>query len=237
MASNQAILIINQGSRRTRAVYDDVIAACSRYGLMFDKIYNVRTSTNIKSTVSSVKQLRPKLVVLAGGDGTVSYAASLIAGAKIEVGVIPLGTTNNFARSLNLPLDIDQAVKTIVEHPASPISLGKINRRYFTNVAGIGMSALVAQNVTDSQKRRWGRLAYALVGIQQLVKHRAFHVTLTDKDSELQMHFRTHQLIIANGRFHAGKEIAADALIDNRELVVFAIGGKGWISFALHMMD
>ena len=61
--------------------------------------------------------------------------------------------------------------------------------------------------------------------------------TLEDKDSELQLHLETHQIIIANGRYHAGKEIAKDAKIDNRELIIFALGGRSKISFIFHMID
>ena len=67
--------------------------------------------------------------------------------------------------------------------------------------------------------------------------HQPFFVTITDKDAELQLHFETHQLIVANGKYHAGKEIAADASLQGNELVIFKLGGRSKLSFAWHMID
>jgi diacylglycerol kinase family enzyme len=105
------------------------------------------------------------------------------------------------------------------------------------NVAGVGISAQIAKTVTNEQKKRFGRFAYAINGIRQLFVHKPFMATIEDKDNELQLHIETHQLIIANGRYHAGKEIAIDAKIDNRELIIFALGGRSKFSFMIHMID
>lgn len=53
----------------------------------------------------------------------------------------------------------------------------------------------------------------------------------------MQLHFETHQLIVANGRFHAGKQIATGARLDSRELVIFKLGGPSRLSFLWHMFD
>lgn len=151
--------------------------------------------------------------------------------------IVPLGTTNNFARSLNLPIAIEPAVARIAANSAIAVDLGRINARHFTNVAGVGMSAEVASRVTERQKKRFGRLAYVIVGAWVLVRHKPFFVTVADKDDELQMYLYTHQLIIANGKFHAGKRIAQDAKLDSRELLVFPIGGRSRLSFLWHMID
>ena len=95
----------------------------------------------------------PNLVIVGGGDGTISDAVDHLAGTDIEVGLIPLGTTNNFARSLNIPLDIDSAIKTISKNGAHPVDLGNMNDDYFTNVAGIGISALVAKTSPTNERK------------------------------------------------------------------------------------
>ena len=187
--------------------------------------------------VKRVKRRKPKLLIVAGGDGTVSYVAGHLVKTGIEMGVIPLGTTNNFARSIGLAPDIDNAVKVIAECPARPVDIGMVNRRYFANVTGVGVSAEIAERVTDGIKKRYGRFAYVVTGFSVLMNHKPFRAVVADKDGELQLNLETHQLIIANGRFHAGREIAQDAKVDNRELIVFAIGGRSRLSLLWHMVD
>ncbi|HEY1064143.1 MAG TPA: diacylglycerol kinase family protein, partial [Candidatus Saccharimonadales bacterium] len=179
----------------------------------------------------------PELAIIAGGDGTVSSVLGYLAGSTVTVGIIPLGTTNNFARSLNLPLSIPEAVQAILASQAHPVDLGLINKRPFANVVGIGLSAAIAAGITNRHKKLLGRLAYALTGAVQLFRHRPFVVTMSDPDGELKASYETHQVIIANGSYHAGRQIAQDAQVDNRELVLFPLGGPSRRSLILHTLD
>lgn len=230
-------LIINTGSRRSRAALPSIIAACKRNDIEIIKVTTLKKDTSLKKVIDAIKKRQPDLVLVGGGDGTISDAVDFFAGSSIQVGVLPLGTTNNFARSLGLPLDIDLAIDAIKNGKVSNVDLGKINDEYFVNVAGIGISALIAKHVTNDQKKKFGRFAYAINGIVQLFRHKAFLATIQDKDGELQLHLETHQIIIANGRYHAGKQIAKDAKIDNRELIIFALGGRSKLSFIIAMAD
>jgi YegS/Rv2252/BmrU family lipid kinase len=230
-------LIINTGSKRSRALKQELLASLRRNGFTLTHINEINRKQTIEAIAGKVKERNPQLVLVGGGDGTISDTVDYLAGTETEVGIIPLGTTNNFARSLNIPLDIEGAVLAVKKYKARPVDLGSINGEYFSNVAGIGLSAKVAYSVTDASKRRWGRFAYALAGIKVLLTHKPFTVTIEDKDSELQLNFETHQVIIANGRYHAGKQIALDAKVDNRELLVFALGGRSKLSFMWSMFD
>ncbi len=233
----KAELIINTGSRRSKAAMPLVVAACAHHGIDLVKVIKLKKDTSLRRVIADIKKRSPELVLVGGGDGTISDAVDHFAGSPIQIGVVPLGTTNNFARSLGMPLEIEDAVAAIRNGKASSVDLGKINDDYFVNVAGIGISAQIAKNVTNKRKKRFGRFAYALTGVLQLFKHKAFLVTIEDKDSELQLHLETHQVIVANGRYHAGKQIAMDAKIDNRELIIFALGGRSKLSFILATID
>ncbi len=237
MTRQDASILINLDSRRARAVYRQLEEACLDAGIDIKKVYEIDRKISLKTTVGRIKRDKPGLLIIGGGDGTVSRALSFLAGSPVEIGIVPLGTTNNFARSLGLPLTIEESVSLIANSKSHPVDLGKVGGRYFGNIVGIGISALIADKVSGEQKRRWGRFAYAYEGLKQLVRHKPFYVTLTDKDNELTMHFQTHQIIVANGRFHAGKEIAKDAHLNSKELVVFPIGGKSRINFIFRMLD
>jgi YegS/Rv2252/BmrU family lipid kinase len=233
----KAELIINTGSRKSIQALPEIIQTCEQHNIQLDRQHLLAKDTNLQSLASAIKKRHPDLVLVGGGDGTVSDVLDHFAGSEIEIGILPLGTTNNFARSLNMPLTITEAIAAIVNGKVSSVDLGKIKHDYFVNVAGVGISAQIAKTVTDKQKKIFGRFAYAINGVRQLLIHKPFMATLEDKDGELQLHLETHQIIIANGRYHAGKEIAKDAKIDNRELIIFALGGRSKISFIFHMID
>ena len=99
----KAELIINTGSRRSRAALPDIIAACKQHGIELLEINTLKKDTSLKTVVNTIKSRQPDLVLVGGGDGTISDAVDFFAGSAIQIGVLPLGTTNNFARSLGLP--------------------------------------------------------------------------------------------------------------------------------------
>lgn len=233
----KAELLINSGSRQSQINMAHVLEALHRHGFELTKINEIKRGTTLENVLRNIKRRKPALLIVGGGDGTISEAVDHLVNSDIEIGLIPLGTTNNFARSLNIPLEIDEAVRVIKQCGASRVDLGMVNNDYFTNVAGIGLSAQVARNVTNKSKRRWGRLAYAMVGLRQLIVHKPFMVTIEDKDHELQLNFETHQVIIANGRYHAGRQIAQDAKVDNRELLIFSLGGRSKLGLIWSTID
>jgi YegS/Rv2252/BmrU family lipid kinase len=232
-----AELLVNTKSRRGEAAYEELLSASRDVGLAFGQVHKLADASDLDQALQSIRSRAPRLLVVGSGDGTVSDVVDYLAGTDIELGFVPLGTTNNFARSLGIPLGIRQAVERIVNGRVLEIDLGHIEDEYFANVAGIGISALTAEAATVGLKRRFGRLAYIIAGLTVLFRHQPFHVEIADKDGELKLHFETHQVIIANGRFHAGKEIAVDAKLDSRELVIFKLGGASRWSFLWHTLD
>jgi diacylglycerol kinase (ATP) len=197
----------------------------------------MKNGSSIHRVMKQVVARKPSMVIIAGGDGTVSDAVDYLANTTIELAVIPLGTTNNFARSLGISLTTDGAINSIVTGTPRRVDLGSVNGDLFSNIASVGLSAEVAGAVTHKLKQRYGRLAYGLVGLRLLLNHKPFHVTVTSANSGLSLTIQTHQLIIANGRYHAGKEIASDAALDTRELVVFKLGGPSRLSLLWHSID
>ena len=237
MSKSQSIeLLINGDSRRSRQVVRRVLKLCDRYGLVLDAHYVVR-GKNLDATLKTIKRRSPALLIVGSGDGTLSYLVNYFVDTSVKLGIIPLGTTNNFARSLGLPLELEAAVQTIAKRNTQKIDLGYMEDMYFVNVAGIGISAVIADNISNATKRRYGRFAYAVEGMFQLLKHKSFMVTVEDKNGDLQLNFETHQVIIANGRYHAGREVAVDASLASRELIIFALGGRSKWSFIVAMLD
>lgn len=110
------------------------------------------------------------LVIAAGGDGTINEVINGISEEEYRptVGVIPTGTTNDFARALDIPRDIKKALDIIVEGDSMHLDIGKVNEHYFMNIAGGGELTELTYDVPSKLKTVLGQLAYYIKGIEML---------------------------------------------------------------------
>lgn len=120
------------------------------------------------------------LVVAAGGDGTINEVVNGLAEQEYrpKLGVIPVGTTNDFARALHIPRDIEAAADIIVRGDTIPVDIGRINDKYFINIAGGGRLTELTYEVPSKLKTMLGQLAYYLKGIEMLPSIRATDLSI-----------------------------------------------------------
>jgi len=142
-----------------------------------------------------------ELVIAAGGDGTVNDVVNGLAGTSTRLGILPLGTVNVLARELGIPLDPQQAIRTIAEGAVKRIDLGRANDRYFTIMAGFGFDAQVCANVFLPLKNIVGLPAYVLAGLGALAKYRATNITLEMPNGNYSG--KAFQVVIANSSTYA----------------------------------
>lgn len=112
-------------------------------------------------------------VVALGGDGTVNEVVNGLRGSNVPLGVIPVGTANDFARQWGIPDDVDHAMDIILRHAAVPIDVGEVNGRVFLNVSTGGVGAETTAETSPEAKQKLGPLAYALTGMKKLGALRA----------------------------------------------------------------
>lgn len=110
------------------------------------------------------------LIAAAGGDGTINEVLHGIAEQEYrpKLAIIPVGTTNDFARALGIPRDPLKAVDVILEHHIRKLDIGKVNNQYFMNIAGGGKLTELTYEVPIKLKTMLGQLAYYLKGIEML---------------------------------------------------------------------
>ncbi len=120
------------------------------------------------------------LVVAAGGDGTINEVVNGLAEQEYRptLGIIPVGTTNDFARAIGVPRNIDGACDVIVEGNSVPIDIGRINDKYFVNIAGGGRLTELTYEVPSKLKTMLGQLAYYLKGMEMLPSIRPTEVSI-----------------------------------------------------------
>ncbi|WP_257348158.1 YegS/Rv2252/BmrU family lipid kinase [Pseudalkalibacillus decolorationis] len=120
------------------------------------------------------------VVVSMGGDGTLNETINGLADQKHcpNFGIIPMGTVNDFARALDIPLDCEAAIDVIQNDKTRPVDIGKVNDRYFMNIIAVGAIAEASFSVSPKQKTILGPLAYMIEGIKSLSSKKAIEVTL-----------------------------------------------------------
>ncbi|THE12184.1 diacylglycerol kinase [Bacillus timonensis] len=120
------------------------------------------------------------LVIAAGGDGTINEVVNGLAEQEYRptLGIIPVGTTNDFARAIGVPRNIDGACDVIIEGNSVPIDIGRINDKYFINIAGGGRLTELTYEVPSKLKTMLGQLAYYLKGMEMLPSIRPTEVSI-----------------------------------------------------------
>lgn len=167
-------------------------------------------------------------IVAAGGDGTLNEVINGIGEnlGEARVGLLPLGTGNDFARSIEMPTDLDAAMEVIRAGQTRAIDLVRVTSdevRYFVNVSAGGFSGLVNEKLTPEMKQTWGPLAYLRSAAAALPELRAYRTTLALDNTE-SITMELYNVVVANGRYVAGgRLIAPDASIDDGLLDVVLI--------------
>lgn len=156
------------------------------------------------------------LVVIAGGDGTINEVIAGLAEAdyRPKIGIIPAGTTNDFARALSIPREVGKAVDIIVSGIEKKLDIGKVNERYFINIAGGGDLTELTYDVPIKMKAALGQLAYYLKGIEMLPSLKPVSAKIEYDDHVFEGDIML--FLIANTNSVGGFEkIAPNALIDD----------------------
>jgi len=223
----RAVLVVNARSRRGARRYQAAGRQLEAAG--FDLLGSFAASRpgQLETSLARALDLEPDLLIVGGGDGTLSLAARHLAYRDVALGIVPLGTTNNFARTLGIPLSVAGAVGLLSRGKVADVDLGQVNGTFFANLVSVGLSGHVAAAVRHDLKRLLGRAAYPLTALARLPRHRAFQAVITVGGAGGQERaVTTHQLNIANGSFHGGRPITADASADDRLLLAYSLGGR-----------
>ncbi|WLR55823.1 diacylglycerol kinase family lipid kinase [Mesobacillus subterraneus] len=129
-------------------------------------------------------------VIAMGGDGTINEAINGLAeqAHRPALGIIPLGTVNDFARALSIPLDPYKAISILAEQNLKPVDIGKINENYFANVIALGALAEASYNVSPELKTRLGSLAYFMEGAKSFLHGEAIDLCVEHENGRWEGH-------------------------------------------------
>ncbi len=198
--TNRVVLVTSPQAGNERKGLDRARASLQAAGLEIIDEIPVDKIARLPQLLSAVGG--PPIVVAAGGDGTVGAVANYVVGTPAVLGVLPLGTSNDFARSLDLPMRIDDAARLLAVGKVSTIDAGRLLEdgkapRHFVHAATAGLNVNFARLATRADLRhRLGRLTYAVAAVLALRERPAFDCELTS--SGLTERLRLEQLAVIN---------------------------------------
>ena len=185
--------------------------------------YRITAGEDVGKALSDIKDGNYKYILIAGGDGTVDSVVNAMAknGISLPIGILPVGTANDFAKFLGIPSDIEEACKQILSSEVKSVDLGSINDKYFVNVASTGLFTDVSQKTDVNLKNTIGKLAYYLKGIEELPNFRKLNVNIMSK--EVEFHGEMYLLLVFNGKTAGNFNLAtrADATDGQLDIIMF----------------
>ncbi|MFB1082952.1 diacylglycerol kinase family protein [Jeotgalibacillus sp. JSM ZJ347] len=178
----KAMLILNPSSGKEEALdhKESVLQVLKEMG------YDVTLKETEKENDATVFaeqacQERFDVVVSMGGDGTLNETITGLAKKEYQpaLGIVPLGTVNDFARALNISMDPEEAIQQLKTAETKRVDIGRINDRYFMNIIALGGIAEATFGVSVEQKTKLGPLAYMIEGFKTIREKEPFDSEIT----------------------------------------------------------
>lgn len=226
----RALMLVNPNSRRGGGELGTITQRLAAGGI--DVSIERFDSPNEVSGDIIRRQAEADLVIVCGGDGTINSAAKGVLATGLPLGILPMGTANDLARTLAIPEDLLKAADIIAAGHSSLIDLGEVNGHPFFNVASLGLSVELAKGLTPEAKRRWGKLGYALTALKVLLKAQPFRAEIISDAGRVSV--KTLQIAVGNGvHYGGGTVIHAGATIEDGHLDLYSLELKNVWKFGL----
>lgn len=220
------MLVVNPKSRDGHSeVLTEAIDLLRNSGIEV-KVCVTESASHMASCIENYRE-QEGVVIVAGGDGTISSALESIYKSKQTLAIFPMGTANDLARSLGVRQDILAAAQVIIDDKRERINLAKVNSSYFVNVAHIGLGVDVTRELTSEMKKYFGVFAYLGAFTSVMKRNKSFRVTI--KADGWERSVRAIHLAVGNGRYYGGGNIVDDdsTLLDG-QLNLFCLKPIRW---------
>jgi diacylglycerol kinase (ATP) len=174
-------------------------------------------------------------IVAAGGDGTVNEVVNGLAGTNVTLGLLPIGTMNVFATELGLPInDLELCWKIIENDSIRAVDLPKANRKFFVQLAGVGLDAQVVKETSSQLKRNFGPLSY-LISAAQIAARQPPQLFIQSEDASID---EGSFVLVGNGRLYGGPfPFFKHAVIDDGLLDVIVFKRLGYLEIIKYLQD
>ncbi len=216
------VVVVNTASGVTKRpeLREELESACRRHGID-PQIHDAREPREIPALVRDALEAGAEAVIAGGGDGTISSVASVLAGTRVPLGVLPLGTLNHFAKDLGIPLDLAKAVEVVAARRVRRIDVGCVNDRVFVNNCSLGIypSILeIRERLRRAGHRKW--TAFVLATLEVLRNDDELTIRLeADRTNTV---VRTPFVFVGNNEYLVeGINLGARTRLDGRRLYAY----------------
>lgn len=200
---------------------DKVIMVHQKYG--YEVVpYRISLEYDLKKAFEDMDDTY-KYLLVAGGDGTVDNVVNHMKQMNVDlpIAILPVGTANDFAKFIGMPLDVESACEKILNSKAEPIDIGKINDKYFLNVASAGLFTDVSQKTDVNLKNTIGKLAYYIKGLEQLPNFRSLQIKVSSEHGEFDGGM--YLMLVFNGQTAGNLKFAYKADVQDGMLDIIII--------------
>ena len=175
-ATRRGVLIVNAKSRQGGEWFGQAKRALTEGGVRLTEAIFLKDPSQLRKIVEERIAKGEKLLIIGGGDGSFSGVADCFVGTDAALGVLPLGTVNDFVRNLEIPADIEGACKVIADGHTAQVDLGAANDFHFTITASVGFSAATQNALKPEMKKRLGPFGYLAAAILALRRMKPFEI-------------------------------------------------------------
>jgi diacylglycerol kinase family enzyme len=194
--------IINKNAGSAGQTHNGHIRALFKNYGVIAKIFELQPNNDLTALVERALKEGYRNIVAGGGDGTLNGVVSALIGKQnVHFGILPLGTLNHFARDLDIPMDLEKAVKIIANKYTSLIDVGEVNGRIFLNNSSIGLYPHIVKLRESLQKKGYGKWPAAVwAALRVLYRFRRYQLTLQPA-SGLKVNRSTAILFVGNNAY------------------------------------
>jgi len=181
--------------------------------------YRIEKEKNLDEALEIIDETY-EYILVAGGDGTVDSVVNSMMkyNIKLPIGILPVGTANDFGQFIGVPKNIIEACKKIINSEPKLVDIGRVNDKYFINVASTGLFTDISQKTNTNLKNTMGKVAYFLKGIEEIHNFKKLEVSV--KSKEFNYYGEMYLILVFNGRTAGNLKLATKSIINDGKLDV-----------------
>jgi diacylglycerol kinase family enzyme len=208
----------NAGGTKAKMVEGDAVEFFRQQGVEVRLLY-LEPGMNLKARLEEERVPADGIVVAGGGDGTISAVAHEVAGTRRTLGVLPLGTLNHFAKDLGIPLELEEAVKTVVHGQPFLVDVGEVNGRIFVNNSGLGLyPEIVAQREVQQERQGRGKWPAFARAVLHAFRRYPFLILRVSLEGQARV-FKTAFVFVGNNEYQiSGLDFGGRTCLNNGKL-------------------
>lgn len=210
----------------------EIVAQLDRIAMHYQRagfvltLFRITREHGLSNLAELIETLKPEHLLAAGGDGTINRLVNYLMHREITIpiGILPMGTANDFAHLIGMPDNLADACKAILGGQVRHLDMGRVNNRYFINVLSCGLFTEVSQKTPTALKNTFGKLAYYFSSIGELPSFRKMNIEVTA--DEISFRGSCLLLLVFNGRTAGNLRLANHSSANDGLLDVLIIKGE-----------